>query len=71
MHKRSMLWAGAGVLLLTNSGFGNEEAPDATPHDEPFPVPLASAPADSPPGLPPPSRARRWSAARGRPDETP
>jgi hypothetical protein len=71
MHKRSMLWAGAGVLLLTNSGFGSDEAPDAPAHDEPLPVPLASSAADCPPAVPPPSRPRRRASDRTRADETP
>jgi len=71
MHKRSMLWAGAGVLLLTSNGAGGEEAPDAPAHDEPLPVPLASAAADCPPAVPPPSRPRRRASDRVQADETP
>jgi hypothetical protein len=71
MHKRSMLWAGAGVLLLTNPGDGLEEARDPSAADQPFAVPLASAPADVTPGTPPPSRRPAGSRSTRPPDDTP
>jgi hypothetical protein len=72
MHKRSLLWAGAGVLLLTGPGDGAEEARDPSTGDQPFAVPLASAPADTAPGNPPPSRPSGTESRAVRPlDDTP
>ena len=71
MHKRSMLWAGAGVLLLSNPGDATGEAPEARVADQPFPVPLASAPADYPPAVAPPSRPAAATPVPSRHDESP
>ena len=71
MHKRSMLWAGAGVHLLSNPGFGAEEVPDAPGGDQAFPVPLASTAADCPPAVAPPGPPRRELPAAARGEDSP